>query len=155
MRPSVRIAAYPPAKSLVRSGTRRRKASSEPTPAMRRSTILVALWVVTAACSYFAASSPPGFVGAGLAWLLVAAMAVGNGIVSRVRPESIITVRSGVVIAALYTSGLFAAWHVGGQGSVELMVGAIALLDLALVGLSLAELGAIALALVGTYVLIN
>lgn len=122
---------------------------------MRRLTLLTALWCVASAGVFFAVTAEPGAPAVGLAWLAVAAMVVGIAFIARAELAVVTATRSAVAIAAGYTAAVFAAWHLGGQGSVELLVGAIAILDLALVGLSLVELGAIALAMAGIYATIS
>jgi len=87
--------------------------------------------------------------------VVLAVMIAANVLVARTDPKRVITVSFGVGVALLYTGLVFSAWHFGGQESVEVMVAAIAIVDLALVGLSIGELGAISLAMMGIYAVIS
>jgi len=156
MRPIPRGLSLTPSRTATPWRARRRR---RPSPAelveLRRGTLLLVLWGVTAACAYFASLSAPGLANAGIAWILVGALAAGNALIGRADAEKILRSSTAIAIAVVYTVAIFATWYLGGQGSVELMVGAIAILDLALVGLTLTELGAISLAMAVSYAIMN
>lgn len=118
-------------------------------------TLLVALWGVTAASAYFAIAAEPGLPTASFAWLIVAVLVPANLWISRTAGSVVASMQASVMVAVAYTAAVFGAWYAGGQGSVEVMVVAIALLDLAVVGLSLPELAAIGLAMLGIYAVIG
>jgi len=90
----------------------------------------------------------------GVIALIVVAMMATNTIIGKINPERVVAPIFAVGVAVFYSGLLLAAWHLGGQGSVPLLVVTIALLDLALVGLSLAELAAVSLAMFFAYAVI-
>lgn len=118
-------------------------------------TLLFGLWSVTAASAYFAIAAEPGLATASFAWLVVAALVPANLWIARAALSVVASMRASILVAVAYTAAVFGAWYAGGQGSVEVMVVTIALLDLAIVGLTLPELAAIGLAMLGIYAVIG
>lgn len=133
---------------------RARRTGETPTPAERRTNLVVVSWMVTAACAYLGFTAPQPAAIETLVLLAVAAMVLGNVVLARLDPRRIVTPVASVAVAVWYTGLLLAVWHFGGQGSIELLVAAIALLDLALVGLSAGELAAVSLAMFFVYAVI-
>lgn len=134
--------------------THTRRAGDTPTPAERRTNLIVVSWMVTGACAYLGFTAPQPAAIETLVLLAVAAMVLGNVVLSRLDPRRIVTPVTSVAVAIWYTGLLLAVWHFGGQGSIELLVAAVALLDLALVGLSAGELAAVSLAMFLVYAVI-
>lgn len=135
-------------------GARRPRATDTPSPSDRRTNLLVVSWIVTCACAYLAFADPQSATVELLALLVVGGMMAGNVIIGRLDPQRVVSPIFSIGIAVFYSGLLLAAWQLGGQGSVELLVGALALLDLALVGLSAGELAAVSLAMFLVYAVI-
>lgn len=131
-----------------------RRASDLPTPQERRTNLVVVAWVVTCACAYLGFSVPQPWPIESLILLAVGAMVVGNVVLGRVDPRRVTSPVFSIGVAVVYTGVLLAAWQLGGQGSVGLLVAAVALLDLALAGLSAGELAAVGLAMFLVYAVI-
>jgi hypothetical protein len=147
-------AGFPDAKRPVQQRARTRRASDLPTPHERRTNLVVVAWVVTCACAYLGFSVPQPWAVESLVLLAVGSMVVGNVVIGRVDPRRLTSPMFSIGVAVVYTGLLLAVWQLGGQGSVELLVAAVALLDLALVGLSAGELAAIGLAMFLVYAVI-
>ena len=140
-----------PTTNGFRPRRRARRTSAQPTPVDRRNNLLLVSWAVTCACAYLGFGSPQPL---GVELVLVAvvgAMVAANVLIGRVDPRRLGSPVFAVGAAVFYTGLLLAAWQLGGQGSVEILVAAIALFDLALVGLTTAELAAAALAMFLVY----
>jgi len=146
-------AGIPDAKRPVHR-VRTRRASDLPTPLERRTNLVVVAWVVTCACAYLGFSAQQPSAVESLVLLAVGVMVVGNFVIGRLDPRRITSPVFSIGVAVTYTGILLAVWQLGGQGSVELLVAAVALLDLALVGLSAGELAAVGLAMSLVYAVI-
>jgi len=131
-----------------------RRAADIPAAEERRTTLVVASWGVTGVCAYLGFTALQPLPTTGVIALIVVAMMATNTIIGKINPERVVAPIFAVGVAVFYSGLLLAAWHLGGQGSVPLLVVTIALLDLALVGLSLAELAAVSLAMFFAYAVI-
>ena len=153
MRPKTLSAGFPATKPARRQ-VRARRASDAPTAQERRTNLLVVSWVVTVACAYLGFADPQPFAVEAMVLAALAIMMAGNFVLGRVDPRRVVSPAFSVGVAVFYSGLLLAAWQLGGQGSVELLVAAIALLDLAIVGLSAGELAAVSLAMFLVYAVI-
>lgn len=129
-----------------RDGGRHRAAGSLSGAENRRITVLVVRWsLVSVALGLMLTAEPP------LAnWLLgfgaVATLAASNIALGRSRPESIEGIPVSVGIALLDALLLVTAWYASGHESFIAVIVGLGVLNLALAGVNLTELVAIALA---------
>lgn len=139
----------------TRRARRRRNRAQEATPQARQQNLLIVAWVVTFACAYLAFGGSEPSPGQGISLLIIAGMIMGNLVIGKSDAKRVVSPLFGVGVAAVYSLLLLGAWQLGGQASIALLVCAIALLDLALVGLTLAELLFVMLAMAGVFLAIH
>lgn len=129
----------------------RRRTRSESTPATRRTTLVLTAWVVTAVGALLGLAPEEGGQVQGVGAALTCTMILGNLLIAQAAPATVIRPWFSAVVATTYSLLLLGLWQIGDQQAVQILVGSIAVLDLAVVGLSLGEIFAVALAMAGMY----
>ena len=129
----------------------RRQQHPESTPTTRRTTLLLTAWVVTAVGAVLGLSPEEGWQPQSIGIGLTATLIAGNLVIAQVSPETVVRPWFSAVVATSYSVLLLGLWQIGDQQAVQMLVGCIAVLDLAVVGLSLGEIVAVALAMTGMY----
>lgn len=84
----------------------------------------------------------------------IAALVLVNLAVTRLAPDRVLKTATEVAIAVAQASLLVLCWYAGGQVGLEMLTCSVSILVLALVGLSMGELAATALAMVAVYLVI-
>lgn len=135
-----------------RANSRRRSRQTN-TPAIRRTNLVLTAWAVTAVSLFLGLAPEEGWqlqpIGVGL----TTAMIAGNLLIGQTSPATVVRPWFSAVVAVAYSLLLLGSWQIGDQEAVQIFVGAIAVFDLAVVGLSLGEITAVALAMTGIYLI--
>ncbi len=135
-------------------GRSRRPDRGETPPAVRRTNLVLTAWLVTAAGAFLGLMPDDEGQIERLAIGLLALMIAGNLILWQLSPETIVRPWCSTLVAIAYSLLLLGLWDLGQQTAIPLLVGSIAVFDLAVVGLSLGEILAVALAMAGIYLII-
>ena len=122
----------------------------------RRATILVASWLILIPAGYFGLNRDLPLTTEAVAVAMLLTLVVINLFLGWIQPRNVIKPRYAVPVTLAQISLLIAIWWIGGgaaleSGSVLVLTGAAAFLSLAVVGLSLGEIAAAAVAMVAVY----
>lgn len=130
----------------TRSVSRRQRVTSSSPAQARQATIFIVRWGLVAACLLLVSTGD----GASTNWVsgiaIVAALGTSNLALIRVRPETLEGAVMSVGIAIFDSLLVIAAWYVSGYQSFAPVIFSLCLVNLALVGVSLPEIAAVALA---------
>lgn len=143
------------ARTLRRERRRPRSASARRTPKERRTTILIIRWGLVALSLSLLLTAESGSVNWVLGLAAVGTLAASNIALERSKTDAGQGAVLDVGIALLDGLLVVTAWYASGYESFAAVIVALALLNLALAGLNLNELGAIALAAVIFYLAIG
>lgn len=125
----------------------RHRAGAAPLPAeSRQATLLVVRWGLAAVCLFLMTTGD----GSPLSWAsgtaIVAALIASNLALGRMQAETLGRVELSIGIAVLDALLVVAAWWVSGYDSFTWVILSLCMVNLALVGVSLGEIAAVAFA---------
>jgi hypothetical protein len=141
------------ARQQVRS--RRRTIELQSSAESRQLTLIIVRWGLAAMSLGLLASGDAGTESWSLGLSVIAVLSTSNLVLARLRPETVDGVGLSVAIGLLDAVLVVVAWYASGYESFTPIILSLCLLNLALVGVSLAEIGAVALAAIIIYSVIG
>jgi hypothetical protein len=112
----------------------------------RQLTLLIVRWGLAALCLGLMATGDPGAESWPLGLTVIAILSASNLALTRLRPEVVESVAMSIAIGLLDAMLVVVAWYASGYESFTPVILSLCLVNLALVGVSLAEIVAIAVA---------
>jgi len=112
----------------------------------RQTSVLLVRWGLAAICVYLLVTGDGRALVAPIGMMIVAALAGSNLVLARMRPQVLEGAGVTVAIAVLDALLVVTAWYLSGYESFTPVILSLCLLNLALVGVSLGEIAAVALA---------
>ena len=130
---------------------RRRALEALPSAESRQLTLLIVRWGLAAMCLGLLASAEPGTSSWTWGLPIVAILSLSNLMLARLRPELLEGVGLSIAIGLTDLLLVVGAWYASGYESFTVVILPLCLLNLALVGVSLTEISAIAVAVLILY----